>query len=115
MKNILFAVPIVLSSIISGCEKTIPPETTSLNAHIISPLNNKMYDDNILPIKWYSEGNIKSVGCSVNDGEIFPLDSKTGSLNWYFGNGNNKLVLIVEDYTHTVKDSVQFCAGKFIK
>ena len=115
MKNILFAIPITLTSILYGCEKTVPPEETPIKLYITSPQNNKMYNKKVLPIQWHYEGNIKYAWICVNGGEKFPISDNDGSLNWGFTDGINKVVLGVEDNTYVKKDSVSFCAGKFIK
>ena len=112
MKNLLCA--IALSTIISGCEKI--PQDTPPKVKIITPIDGKMYDSNIITIQWeIDEENLKNVWCSVNNDEKFPLYAKSGSLNWYFGNGDNKLVIGAENYSHSSKDSVRIYAGNLIK
>jgi len=105
----------LLIGIFSKCEKEVDIILPKIN--ILSPLEKKIYSVKIIPVQWeIEEENFKSAWCSVNDKGEFLLPSQIGSINWYFKNGENKLVIGAEDlYSNAAKDSITFYVNYLIK
>jgi len=110
LRNAIYAGAFVAAAnLLPSCEKgdTTPPKIT-----ISSPLDGKVYYNNrIVPvqIEIQDEGDFKEGWLSMNNGEKFPIYSKSFSINWYCKMGNNKLVVQAEDLnSNSSKDSVSF-------
>ena len=120
LKNLRYAVPIALMSVLPGCEPEEPfiPEppkdTTAPKINILSPLEQKVYDSNTIPFEWaIEEANFKSAWYSLDNEATKSSIEKSGKKDLSLENGDYKLTTYADDKSNNFsKKDVSFSINK---